>query len=221
MKVTHSQFTHVLGNSDEGNASSPALDTYWKWLCKNYIEQNKNVRWCPNPKCDMCCERLNHSANLVDIKCSCGTEYCFKCGELAHSPVDCEDAKKWKEKEKNESEDIIWLKQNTKNCPKCGYHIEKASGCNVMTCRSCHHEFCWLCLQPWSEHTDKTHGKCSFFFPKFADTSAKKVSQALKEETKRKEEAMLTYNRYIFHYERYMNHKRSAELAFEFQPIYF
>ena len=28
-------------------------------------------------------------------------------------------------------------------------------------------------------------------------------------------------NRYIFHYERYTNHKRSAELAFEYQPIYF
>ena len=182
MKVTHSHFIDILGSPDGPEASPPTLDTYWKWLCKNYVEQNRNVRWCPNRNCDKCCERLNHSANLVDIKCACGTEYCFKCGELAHSPVDCKDAKKWIEKESSESENTIWLKANTKNCPKCGKHIEKISGCNVMRCTQCQHEFCWLCLMPWSQHTDKRHGKCSFFNSRYSDT---KISSIVMEEQKR------------------------------------
>lgn len=36
----------------------------------------------------------------------------------------------------------------TKPCPGCNRPIEKNDGCNHMTCRSCHHEFCWLCSEP-------------------------------------------------------------------------
>lgn len=29
----------------------------------------------------------------------------------------------------------------------------------MMTCGTCHHQFCWLCLQPWSTHSN--HFQCS------------------------------------------------------------
>ena len=57
--------------------------------------------------------------------CDCGTEFCFRCGELAHKPIDCEEAKKWIVKESAESENTMWLAANTKNCPKCEHPIEK------------------------------------------------------------------------------------------------
>jgi hypothetical protein len=44
-----------------------------------------------------------------------------------------------------------------KPCPKCGVNIEKQGGCDHMTCRKCHHNFCWQCLVPFTpnaQHLD-------------------------------------------------------------------
>jgi hypothetical protein len=41
---------------------------------------------------------------------------------------------------------------NVKQCPNCKATIEKNEGCNHMTCRKCHYEFCWLCLGKWAGH---------------------------------------------------------------------
>lgn len=46
----------------------------------------------------------------------------------------------------------IWVRQNTKECPKCRVPIEKNQGCNHMTCRYCSFEFCWLCMRPYKTH---------------------------------------------------------------------
>lgn len=35
--------------------------------------------------------------------------------------------------------------KGTKPCPECGIPTEKASGCNHMTCGSCHADWCWTC----------------------------------------------------------------------------
>jgi ariadne-1 len=49
-------------------------------------------------------------------------------------------------------EDYLWVAENCKKCPKCGWSIEKNEGCNHMTCRLCHHEYCWLCSQNYNSH---------------------------------------------------------------------
>jgi len=99
--------------------------------------------------------------------------FCFGCGEDVHWPVSCESLQQWKEKmreEINEVEDTsdntnelaqkMWIKANTKPCPQCNVPIEKNDGCNHMTCTnpSCRHEFCWICRKEWSLHGTETGG---------------------------------------------------------------
>ena len=58
----------------------------------------------------------------------------------------------------------LWLKVNTKKCPKCKTNIEKNSGCMHMTCQKCRHEFCWLCLGDYKKHQSETGiGLCNNF----------------------------------------------------------
>jgi hypothetical protein len=54
---------------------------------------------------------------------------------------------------------------NTKRCPRCSTAIEKDEGCNHMTCRKCRHDFCWICMQDWSLHSNNTGGffQCNRF----------------------------------------------------------
>lgn len=63
----------------------------------------------------------------------------------------------WDKQCQKDSENLAWIVQNTRDCPKCGTPVEKNGGCNSVECR-CGHTFCWVCLQVHSNmHTfDKT-----------------------------------------------------------------
>lgn len=43
-----------------------------------------------------------------------------------------------------------WISQNCKKCPNCSCRIEKADGCDHMTCAQCRYEFCWSCLADYN-----------------------------------------------------------------------
>ena len=64
-----------------------------------------------------------------------------------------------------EKEDLLnfdWIEKNSKPCPQCKVNIEKNKGCMHMTCRNCKHEFCWICLQNWKNHSAD---ECNTFKP--------------------------------------------------------
>lgn len=99
--------------------------------------------------------------------------FCFSCGEGVHWPLTCERLGEWRQRisdeigqvddksggsDFNELAQKVWLKANTRPCPKCEIPIEKADGCNHMVCHNCHHEFCWICRQDWSLHSTDTGG---------------------------------------------------------------
>lgn len=111
--------------------------------------------------------------------------FCFVCGDTKiHWPVPCDALNQWKETideevgaldnvedtgtTGHEFDDLaqrLWMKANTRPCPKCKCPIEKNDGCNHMTCsnRLCRHEFCWICREDWKLHNTDTGGffKCN------------------------------------------------------------
>ena len=97
---------------------------YIKFLIKNYTDSNSDIKSCPNPKCDIVVRVPGHG--MKEVKCICGTVFCFKCLKESHRPVDCEMNDIW-EQANSGSNDVnnLWLKTYTKQCPKCKKHIEK------------------------------------------------------------------------------------------------
>lgn len=54
------------------------MDRYWKNLCKSYTEEDKQFRYCSNPKCDW--YFYINSFSQMTAKCEgCGIETCLTC----------------------------------------------------------------------------------------------------------------------------------------------
>merc|ERR1712032_789358 len=103
------------------------------------------------------------------------------------------------------------IRANTKKCPKCHKPIEKNQGCNHMACSKaggCGHEFCWLCLGEWSTHGTSTGGyyQCNIY-----DKQAKEGKHTEEETTRQKAKHAL--DKYIFYFERFMDHDRGMKLT--------
>jgi ariadne-1 len=115
----------------------------------------------------------------------------------------------WYEKEKLDSENLMWIKANTKPCPKCAGNIEKNQGCNHMTCRNCGHNFCWLCLADWSTHGSATGGyyACNLYEKK-KETDKDFANGILSQDHAQKE-----IQRYTYHFERYVNHDKARNIV--------
>ena len=161
LKVGHSVFLNILGEEEE------ILEKYWKWLTKSLTDENKDIRECPEPRCELVAEKIDDTRVVNQtIECHCGARYCFRCGLFEHLPCDCESAKEWLERESTESANTLWIMTNSKPCPGCKKPIQKDKGCNHMTCTSCRNEFCWVCMGDWrSLHGPDTGGfyKCNLF----------------------------------------------------------
>ncbi|KDO23848.1 hypothetical protein SPRG_11280 [Saprolegnia parasitica CBS 223.65] len=171
-----------------------------KYLLRSFVDINRSIRWCPAPGCN---NAIVSSGGLTTVSCSCGCLFCLRCGEEAHAPVTCDQLALWQEKCKNESETANWILANTKKCPKCSVRIEKNQGCNHMTCRGCKYEFCWICMDVWSNHNSATGGyyKCNRYDPAAApqDTDAARAKAEL--------------DRYLHYYQRYANHAEAGRYA--------
>lgn len=176
------------------------------WHCRQFTDNNRSIRWCPNKKCSNLVE-VSEFCTLDSVQCNCGRSLCIRCAEEGHMPASCNHVFLWLEKEKSDSENLGWIKANTKPCPKCGSNIEKNQGCNHMNCSKCKHDFCWLCLTPWKEHGSKTGGyyACNLYETrKQQDASFAKGEQS-------QQDAKNELQRYMFHFERYNNHGKSMK----------
>mmetsp|Transcript_100890 Transcript_100890/g.290056 ORF Transcript_100890/g.290056 Transcript_100890/m.290056 type:complete len:540 (-) Transcript_100890:141-1760(-) len=183
---------------------------YDEWYLFSYVDDNQSVKWCTNPSgCKNACEYQGGEPG--EIRCSCCFVWCWACGEEAHRPADCKTVNQWNIKNSAESENISWIRANTKKCPKCHKPIEKNQGCNHMACSKaggCGHEFCWLCLGDWSTHGTSTGGyyQCNIY-----DKQAKEGKYI--EEERKMERAKHALDKYMFFFERFMDHDRGMRLT--------
>ncbi|KAJ3005765.1 hypothetical protein HKX48_000470 [Thoreauomyces humboldtii] len=179
------------------------FDKYRTLLLRTYVDDSPHLKWCPAPDCVYAIEC--HVTQLLEVvptvQCKCQHVFCFGCGLRDHQPCICMLVKFWLKKCADDSETANWISANTKECTKCGSTIEKNGGCNHMTCKKCKHEFCWVCLGPWSDHGTAWYS-CNRFDEKAsldARDSQAKSRQALE--------------RYLHYYNRYANHEQSAKLS--------
>mmetsp|Transcript_35458 Transcript_35458/g.101944 ORF Transcript_35458/g.101944 Transcript_35458/m.101944 type:complete len:551 (-) Transcript_35458:170-1822(-) len=183
---------------------------YEEWYLRSYVDDNPSVKWCTNPGgCLYACEY--QGGETCDIRCACAFVWCWGCGEEAHRPADCKTVNQWNIKNSAESENISWIRANTKKCPKCHKPIEKNQGCNHMICSKaggCGHEFCWLCLGDWSTHGTSTGGyyQCNIYDKQFKEGKHQ-------EEERTRQKAKHALEKYMFYFERFMDHDRGMKLT--------
>jgi len=169
---------------------APVFAKFVRFAQRQFVDENPYIKFCPAEKCTKAIKvgTLGKSS----VACACGFVFCFRCAREVHWPMTCAQLDRWEEKNKSDSETARWIKAHTKKCPKCLWPIEKDGGCNHMTCRrkECGHQFCWLCMQPWSNHTSCNAPTTD---PALADAKAE-------------------LERYLHYYERYANHAQSQQL---------
>lgn len=114
-----------------------------------FVSNHDYFRWCPAPDCDYVVECHVPPRSLVyivpTVQCDCAHVFCFGCGLPDHRPATCGIVKKWSLTSSETPETVNWILKNTRECPYCHVDIEKAGGCDHMTCRNCRRSFCWSC----------------------------------------------------------------------------
>lgn len=182
------------------------LERYRTLLNRTYVDDDSHLRWCPAPNCEYAihCTVPARALDVVipTVVCACSTSFCFGCGEGDHRPCCCPIVKRWLKKCADDSETANWISANTKECTKCHSTIEKNGGCNHMTCKKCHWEFCWVCMGAWSEHGTSWYNCARFEDKPEKGADAQSLSRA-------------SLERYLHYYNRYANHEQSIKLEKE------
>ncbi|XP_062867361.1 E3 ubiquitin-protein ligase RNF14-like [Trichomycterus rosablanca] len=154
---------------------------YDRLLLQSSLDLMADVVYCPRTACGMAV-MLEPDANM-GLCPSCRYAFCTLCKRtyhgLSHCPPTVEELQRLHEDYLNASAEerifleqrfgkhVIrraleecsrqWLDENSKNCPRCGSHIQKEEGCNKMTCSFCKQHFCWTCLAPLSSEDPYSH----------------------------------------------------------------
>jgi hypothetical protein len=108
----------------------------------------------------MHCPTCNQFINLdlvdtsegAEFECNCGTTLCVTCRTAEHPLVSCRTNKVTAASFDEQFYELA-SESGWKQCPKCNMMIELSHGCNHVTCGSCNHGFCFLCLQQWGKNT--------------------------------------------------------------------
>ena len=114
--------------------------------------------YCPTPDCPQAYPTGPRNAPL---SCpSCLARICPSCHVEYHEGITCADREDGGDRLFQE-----WMRHHdVKKCPGCHAPIERAAGCNHMTCTRCHTHTCWVCLETFAQgqgiydHMREFHG---------------------------------------------------------------
>lgn len=130
----------------------------------DFVSHSDDIKTCPNQSCLLYTKLYNQSNKEIDIKCSCGTSFCFKCGQKSHQPCSCYLSSKLIKNKQQRDYLYIISNNNYRLCPICNQAIEKydnSSNCVYMKCikkyRGCGTVFCFECEAPWATHDSNIH----------------------------------------------------------------
>nr|QIE48529.1 hypothetical protein [Trametes gibbosa] len=121
--------------------------------------------YCPTPDCPQIYRTAASAAaaraGAALLQCpSCLVRVCAHCNAEAHENTSCQAANP----EDEELFELWKTGHDVKHCPHCKVPIERAAGCNHMTCVSCKIHICWACLATFAqsgevyEHMRSIHG---------------------------------------------------------------
>ncbi|CAF0811121.1 unnamed protein product [Adineta steineri] len=127
------------------NNNQALFELYDRQLTHQHLEQMSEFIWCPHPGCGsgQLIERDTSDRNRIN---------CIKCNRMIcshhrikwHIDMTCEEYDQLEVKPDKKTKH--WLNKYSKQCPQCKSPIQKAEGCDHMTCTKCNHQFCWECL---------------------------------------------------------------------------
>ncbi|CAF0819388.1 unnamed protein product [Adineta steineri] len=123
------------------------VNKYERFVLHRQLESMPEFIWCAHG-CGM--GQLNeggHDNNIV-LCDKCHRKTCFTHKTKWHEGRTCQAYDATKNPAQRATQ--TWIAQNCKKCPECSCRIEKASGCDHMTCTKCRYEFCWSCLADYN-----------------------------------------------------------------------
>ncbi|PBK92833.1 hypothetical protein ARMGADRAFT_1080050 [Armillaria gallica] len=157
----------------------PAFNHLLETVFTTHVDRRpQEFRYCKTPDCMQIYRR---SEAVSVLRCpSCFSEICSSCGEDSHERMSCEYARIHNNPAEQERMSQAWLLQrrDIKQCPTCSRLLEKAEGCNHMTCpfvfnppiclklnslSRCGAHICWRCMGVFDaaniyDHMSTVHG---------------------------------------------------------------
>jgi IBR domain, a half RING-finger domain/RING-type zinc-finger len=108
----------------------------------------KEFHFCPTPDCKVVYRPTGEGTAL---RCSvCLNRICGACHVEFHEGLTCAEHRD--NLEGGNDAFRQWKEANgVKPCPKCRADLEKAGGCNHMTCIRCGTHICWVCMDTFSD----------------------------------------------------------------------
>ncbi|OJT02813.1 hypothetical protein TRAPUB_6669 [Trametes pubescens] len=125
-----------------------------------HVQQHPaDFHYCPTPDCPQVYRTATATAaasartraSAAVLQCpSCLARICAHCNTEAHEGGSCQDS--------NPEDELLFeqwkMGHDVKSCPGCKVPIERAAGCNHMTCASCKIHICWVCLATFAQSAE-------------------------------------------------------------------
>ena len=98
IRVPEELFRVMLDGDGGGGDDGAQLDKYFAWRAMAISRPGSTLaKACTRPGCELF---VLFSVDKRTVRCRCDNEFCFSCGEDAHTPATCDQVKNWAKRDK-------------------------------------------------------------------------------------------------------------------------